>query len=191
MACIGLNIGKSRLAEVVSAVNLLRAASARNVDVFYGVRLSECDIPRLEAIHYDWASCCDRRLFAVVAPGDEALIRRLGVLGQMFDLFVLTQANDTLSEAINVVNPRADVRMLGKIVVGSPESIAYGDKMPIAVDCVAEDGTFSLSRAAEFIAAAAKIATATTFADDRPMEPGEAATDVAPVKIDELDEVVG
>src|SRR6185436_7617464 len=78
MTVLGFLIGKSRLAEVVAICKTLKVGleNPDNVDVMFGVRLADFDVPKLEALHYDWASSCDRRMFVVVGADDVAVIDR-------------------------------------------------------------------------------------------------------------------
>lgn len=180
MTVLGINVGKSRLAEVVNACRQLKLGleNPPHLDLLFGARMSECDPQRLEALHYDWASCCDRRMFLIVKPTDVPAILQLGSspLAQMFDLVLLDQTTHDLTLAVEKVFPRAEHVAVNQVAVKSVDELGGDDGLPaILLDCHDEQGVFNVARVRAFMTAAA----AEAVADDEGLVPvvAHAATD--------------
>jgi hypothetical protein len=176
MTVLGFLIGKSRLAEVVQACQSRKSALENPAfDLTFGLRLVDCDQARLEAVHYDWASCCDRRLFMVVDSNDLLKIDRLGPLANMFDLVVMETPTDDLIRNVERVFPLAEHATVAEVVVTDPEQLLPNDGEPaIVLDCLTEQGHFDLSKAEPYMAAA----TVEEVSNDELVTAADAATDV-------------
>jgi hypothetical protein len=174
MTVLGFLIGKSRLAEVVNACRTHKTSLENpNFDLTFGVRLADCDTARLEAIHYEWASCCDRRLFVVVSPADIQAIDRLGQLAQMFDLVVMMSTTDALSRSVEKAFPRAEHSSVGEVVAKDPLDFDETEGQPVIVlDCLDAKGVFAIGKAGAFMAAAG------VTEDESAVTAAHAATDV-------------
>lgn len=159
MPILGFLIGKSRLAEVVGACRAFKTMLPNpNFDLTFGVRLADCDPARLDQIHYEWASCCDHRLFLVVGPGDLIAIDRLGPLANMFYLVLMESmesATYELSNSVERVFPHTGKFSLGEFVVADPQQFGSNEGKPaIVLDCLDHAGRFDIGKAGPFMSAA-------------------------------------